>query len=152
MEMGCSRPLTTVHRKGQSPIGPLRGGKGQQVLLGATGSASSKPHPHHHLCPKTDMAESQRLCGTPFTPSVGPGRWLCILRWHKRFLCFLQMSRPPSWTTGSVSVTVRLCQGNVSTGNRFSAPHHASSSIVHVAMATWVGVPGTSQGSVQNTE
>lgn len=58
METGCSRPLPTVHRKAQSPVGHLRGGKGQQALLGATGSASGKPHPHHHLCTKTDTAES----------------------------------------------------------------------------------------------
>lgn len=137
MEMGYSRPLPTIHRKGQSPVGHLRRGKGQQILLGATGSASGKPHPHHHLCTKTDMAESWRLCGTLFTPSVGPGRWLCILRWHKRFLCFLQMGRPPSWTTGSVSVTVRICQGNVSTGNRFSPP-----SMPQAALYMWPQPPG----------
>lgn len=54
---------------------------------------------------------------------------------------FPQMGRPPSWTTGSISVTVRICQGNVSTGNHFSPPLHASISIVLVATATWVEVP-----------
>lgn len=128
---GYSRPLPTVHRKAQSPAGHLRGGKGQRVLLGVTGSARREPHPHHRLCTGAGMAVLRvRGSVSHSLPQVRvPAGGSAVLRWYKRFLCFLQMGKTPSRTTGSVSATEMICQGNVSTGNRFSPPHHASSSM-----------------------
>lgn len=52
-----------------------------------------------------------------------PASGSVVLTSYERFLCFLETGRPPSWTTGSVSATEMICQGNVSTGNHFSPAH-----------------------------
>lgn len=70
-----------ARQKSPEPVGHLRKGEGQQVLLGhrvsSYGASHTPPSVHKGW---HGSVESQRLCVTPFAPSVGPASGSAVPR------------------------------------------------------------------------